>query len=339
MSEATEGVSNRESPGAGRVLVFSSDDASFALQLDWVQAVYARDSVAIHTAKARGGRSQPFLLHAGEPALVVDLREAFGLSGLLGDKARSAFLVVRSGSFLVALQVDAVLGVRDLDLHGQTAVPSALIRDAGLCVGHLVEQDGGVLAVLDPNCLVDSGLREILEPVNREARAFVDRQVKVDALWREICNAPSSGALRTYSRLLKRVGRSKAAAASRTVLKFLEALEGAGSPAADSFSEKVVRDLVRAAEDKKTGQYTFGQADGGGDGRIFLESGRIVDAYFQSDWGRRALKRILELRDAGYSFSAEAAAGRPVRITESTVASLVSALESISEERRGRRER
>lgn len=339
MSEATEGVSIQANTGAGRVLVFSADDASFALQLDWVQAVYSRDSVAVHVAKSRGGRAQPFLLHAGEPALVLDLREALGLSALLGEKARAAFLVVRSGSFLVALQADAVLGVRDLDLHGQTAVPSSLVRDAGLCVGHLVEQDGGILAVLDPNCLVDGSLREILEPANREARAFVDRQGKVDALWAEICKAPTTAALRTYSRLCKRVGRSKAAAASRTVLKFFEGLEGAGSPSADSFPEKVVLDLLRASGEKKTGLYVVGQAAGGGEGRIFLESGRIVDAIFQNDWGRRALKRILELREAQGSFSADADSGRPVRISESTVASLIAALESIGEERRGRRER
>lgn len=322
--------------GAGRVLVFTVDDGLFSLQLDWIEAVYPRDAVEVHVVRTRGGRPQPFLSHRDQPALILDLRELVGLSGVLGETERSSFLVVRCGSHLVALQADACVGVRELDLGKQVPVESALIRDSGLCVGHLVEQDGGMLAVLDPNQLVDGAMRESLAPALREAAAFIDRQQKVDGLWRELCDTPTPLAVRTYSRLCKRVGRPKAANAAKTILKYLE---GPTAAAGDSAADRLMRELVRLGVEKSTGELVLESGNGKAEGKFFLVAGRTIDAYYQSDWGRRAVRKMLELREGNWRFVESSGGARPVRMAESTVALVISALESISEDRRGRRER
>lgn len=333
-----EGLALGESTGAGRVLVFTVDDGWFSLQLDWVEAVYQRDGVAVHVVKTRGGRSQAFLSHRREPALIVDLRDLFGLSSALGETDRSAFVVVRSGSYLLALQADACVGVRELDIRGQVPLESSLVRDGGLCVGHLIEQDGSILAVLDPNRLLDGSMRDALEPALREARGFIDRQQKVDELWGELCSAPTVGGVRMYSRLCKRIGRAKAANAARTVLKHMEAGDAAGA-AGDTPGERLVRDLIRHAAERRTGELIFERDDGAVEGKIFLADGRVIDAHYQHEWGRRALRRLLDAREGRYRLTDAGAEDRPVRMTESTVASIIGSLELINEERRGRRER
>src|ERR1051325_5548481 len=123
--------------GGARVFAFSIDDGFFGIQLDWVEAVYPRDRVAVHTAKSRGGAAQAFIVHRDGAALTVDLRDLFDLSQVLGATQRSAYLVVRSGHVPLALQVDSCLGIQEIDFDTQMPIPSGLMRDGGLCVGHL----------------------------------------------------------------------------------------------------------------------------------------------------------------------------------------------------------
>jgi len=158
-----------------RVLVFAVDDGSLCVDIDRVDTVYARSEARLHTLKDSDALSRSFLVHRGEPALIVDLREAFGLSEILGLTDRATFIVMRAGSFPLALAADACVGIRDLDLRTKTPVPSALERDGGVSVGHLVELDGRVHTLLEPSRILSSALRQRLSPFLQEAQAFCKR--------------------------------------------------------------------------------------------------------------------------------------------------------------------
>lgn len=317
-----------------RILVFGVDDGLFGIHLEWVRSVQPRGAATVHSARARKGRAQPFLLVGGQPAFVMDLRELLGLQDVLGSAERSHYVIVRSGSHLLALQADECLGVQELDLRAHTPVASNFFRDGGVSVGHLIDRDGTILAILDPNRLMDAGMREALEPAVREARGFVERQMRIDTLWTSLCREPTLPDLRNFARLAKRNGRNRTAAAAKTVLKLLEA----GDRPADVPGEAVLQDLLRFATAGLSGELGLDRS-GAPSGRLFLDAGRVVDAVFEREGGRRALRRILECKEGRLRVVSEGRVERPNRMTESTVALAVAALESIGEERRGRREK
>src|SRR5512139_44203 len=130
-----------------RVLVCSVDRGLFGIQAGWVEAVYPTASTPVHSTRTDAGQRQPFIVHRHEPALIVDLRRAIGLDVVLGEATRDAFLVLRSGPALLALPLDHCVGIRTLDLGERLPVPSAVQRDGGLPIGHLVELDGRMLVV------------------------------------------------------------------------------------------------------------------------------------------------------------------------------------------------
>jgi hypothetical protein len=197
----------------------------------------------------------------------------------------------------------------------------------------LVEQGEGILVVLDPNRLLDSHMRDVLEPALRSARGFIDRQRKLEELWGTICTAPTLGDVRNYSRLSKRSGRPKAATATRTVLKFMESADAAP----ESSCEGLVRDLLRFAQEGASGEVVYQPADGGGQGKIMLAGGRVVDAGYEGDWGWLAFKNLLACTSGTFSFVSSEPAARPERISGSTVSLVIECLEAISEGRKGRR--
>src|SRR5262245_5845289 len=106
---ASTSVTAASTISAARVLVFNVDDGLFAVHLDWVVAAYPRSALPIHAIRLTGQRPRPFILHHDEPALIVDLREAFGLEPTLGRTTRSDLLVLRSGSLLLAVPNDACI--------------------------------------------------------------------------------------------------------------------------------------------------------------------------------------------------------------------------------------
>ncbi len=326
-----------EAGRTARVLVFAVDDGCFCIHLDWVEAVYQRVEAPLHAVKD-GDRAGHFLLHRGQPALAVDLREAFGLSPLLGSTERAVFLVVRAGSFLLALQIDACIGVRDLDLRTQVPVATGLVRDGGLSVGHLVELDGKLHGLLEPSRILSTTQRDQLEPLMREATAFRDRQEKLLLLGDELRREPTLAALKTYGRLSRRNGRTKVAAAARQILKAAQESERAdqydhveGDLAGDGF----VRDLILLSNTRQTGEVEVALA-GGEVAKVFVDMGRIADAVVGGEWGRGAFKRILATREGTYRFNASETPVRPQRIDDATLWLLLETMEQLSEERRGR---
>jgi len=335
-TEQTSKIDPVEGQDTARVLVFTVDDGFFGVHLDWAEAVYQRDAVAIHSVRTRSGGAQAFLAHRGEPAFVIDLREVLDLGEILGTTERSAFVIIRSGSYRLAVSIDELVGVEPLELGAHVPVASSLLRDGGLCVGHLVERDEGILVVLDPNRLLDGGRRDALEPALRVARGYIDRQRRIEELWAAIRKTPSVVDVRNYARLCRRGGRSKAANATRTVLKYLEPGDGA---AAESTTERLIRELLRCAAEQRTGDVIFRLPDGGTGGKIILQGGCVADAEQQGEWGVVAFRRLLEMADGDFRFEERERSEYPARIAESTVALLIASLESISEERRGRRDR
>jgi len=324
-----------EDQDVARVLVFAVDDGLFGIHLDWAEAVYQADAVAVHSVRTRAGGAHPFLAHRAEPAFIVDLRRLFDLQDLLGTSERAAFVVVRSGSYRLALAIDELVGVRGLDLGAQVPVASNLVRDGDLCVGHLVEQEGSILVVLDPNRLMDGRMRDALEPALRSARSFLERYEKVSELWSVICEAPTLADVRNYARLCKRGGRPKTATATRTVLKYLESADAA----ADSVSEGLTRDLLRLAGEGRSGDVVFQPAEGGAGGKIVLVEGRVVDAECEGEWGIRGFRKLAAATSGTFRFVESDRQNYPERMSGSTVAQLIETLESISEGRRGRRDR
>ena len=179
--------------------------------------------------RTRAGGVQRFFADAGALALIIDLREILDLQAVPAAPQRAHYLVLRSGNIMLALAVDACLGVRELDLHAQAPVPSMVLRDGGFPVAHLVSLDAKMLAVLDPSHLLDGAVRNPLTDLQHRAERFLARQAKLDTLWTEICAQPSAASLRTFAGLCARNGRRRAAAATRLVLKHLTGANGDGA--------------------------------------------------------------------------------------------------------------
>jgi hypothetical protein len=333
-----QGLLAHASHGAGthaaRVLVFSVDDGLFSVHLDWVEAVYPRAAVAVHSLKAEGGRSRAFLFHGDEPAPVVDLREAFDLQDTLGTAARGDFLVVRSGSILLALPVDGCVGVRDLDLRTQIPVPTRLQRDGGLPVGHIVELDGKMMVVLDPNRLLEGGAREVLVSLYRKGQLFRERQLKTESVWAEICHHPTVANVRAYARLCGRTGRARTASVAREVLKAMAASPNDGEAQAPLLAE-----IIRRARERQSGELAVTLEGDAEPGSLIMSAGRIVDALHGGERGQAAVKRLLAGRPLSSEWRDVDTSAATERITESTVAVAITMLDALAGERRGRRGR
>ena len=313
-----------------RVLVCSVDRGLFGIQAAWVEAVYPTASMPVHSTRTAAGQRQPFIVHRDEPAMIVDLRRAVGLDGVLGDATRDAFLVLRSGPALLALPVDHCVGIRTLDLVERLPVPSAVQRDGGLPIGHLVELDGRMLVVLDPARILDAGHRDDLLTAQRRAQAICQRQHKLAALWEEIRCEPSAAALRTYAGLCGRSGRARAAAAARAVLA---ALPGSNGHSDGDDSQALLRTLLRLAAERRSGSL---RCHGDGIGAVLeIADGRVVASSAGNEHGRAALAHLLSTpcRDIAFSDGAVAASRGPV---DSTAASVISALEARGPQRRKR---
>jgi chemotaxis signal transduction protein len=326
---------------AGRVLVFSVDDGLFGVHLDWVEAVYEQRAVETHRVRIDKGPWHAFLLHRGEPALIIDLRDAFDLGEVLGQPERAAYAIVHSGGYRLAVAIDQVAGVQELALDVHRPLPANLLRDGGIPVGHVVQLDDRMLVVLDPHRLLSGERRAALEPIWSRARAYAERHDKMERTWRDICREPSEENVRLYSRLCGRNGRRKAAAAARTVLKAMaEARDGASTNGATPpLVERVVGEVLRCAARRATGIVQVAAEQGPPLGAVFMVGGRMVDAQANSEWGRMALKTLLS-RDGGrVTFFESDLADHPERLSESSAALLISSLEAVALEQRKRRAR
>lgn len=323
---------------AARVLVFSVDDGLFSVHLDWVEAVYPRAALTVHAIRTKGARPRPFVLHRSEPAPIVDLREAFDLETTIGAATRTELLIVRSGSILLALPVDGCVGVRDLDLRTQVPVPTTLLRDGDVPVGHIVELDQKMLVVLDPNRLVDGNAREALVLVQRKALLFQERESKLNEVWKALVTQPTASHVRVYARLCGRNGRSKMAAAARAVLKCLSEGDSPATTNGTGEPSGALSAMLRAAQANRTGILQVRSADAADGGRLTFVAGRVVDAAFAGEQGRAAVKHVLALPAVTTEF-ADGEVTAAERITESTVALALWALDALANERRPRRSR
>ncbi|GBD26590.1 hypothetical protein HRbin30_01922 [bacterium HR30] len=316
-----------------RVLVFRVDDGKFCVHADWVEAIYPRREVALHTLKGADGSTQQFLLHRGQPAWVVDLRQAFGVDDVLGSTERPAFAVIRSGSALLAVRVDELTGVRELDLAERSPVATALVRDGGHPVGHLVEIDGELHVLLDPNRILSNSLHDALDPLLEDALAFRDRQARLQRLIPDLRRECTVAGLKAYARLTRRNGMARAAAAAKTVLNLLEqAPRFNGGVEGSLGSDKLLRDLLALATSRQSGRIQVETPQGAGS--IALDTGAIVDAEFGQDRGREALKELLAQREGRYRFDPNAAPPASRRILDSPGWVLTEILEQLAEERR-----
>jgi hypothetical protein len=317
-----------------RVLVCAIDRGLFGIQAGWVEAVYPTAATAVHTTRTDGGQRQPFLVHRDEPALIVDLRRALGLDGVLGAATRDAYLVVRSAASLLAVPVDHCVGIRTLALSERAPVPSAVQRDGGLPIGHLLELDGRILAVLDPARLLDPAHRDEILSARRRAAAICQRQHKLTALWEEIRRQPTATALRTYASLCARSGRARAAAGARAVLAALPtapAASNGGDPADDR--QALLRLLLRLAADRRSGTVRCSR-DGVG-AALEIVAGRLVALRAGNEHGRNALAHLLAgaCRDVTFT-EGGVSAGRGT--PDSTAAAVIAAFEARPAQRRKR---
>ena len=331
-----------EATRATRVLVFTVDDGYLCVDLDRVHAVYPRHEARVHTVKLAGTASRSFLIHREEPALIVDLREAFGLGEILGVTDRAVFLVMRAGSFPLAVPVDACVGVRDLDLRTRTPVPTALQRDGGFSVGHLVELDGRMHTLLEPSRILSSALRERLDAFLQEARAFCERESRIAALLIRLRADSTVADLKTYARLTRRNSGARAAAAARAVLKAAQEAEQPGCDAAPESGEFAADALLPhlltrcAACQSGALQLTL---QSGEPAVIFFAGGRIVDAQVAGTWGRPAIKQIMSARGGTYRFEACEVPAERQCIADAAPWLLLETLEQMSEARRGQHTR
>lgn len=324
-----------ESSGSARVLAFAVDDGVFSLHLDWAEAVYPVESVTVHTVRSKKGGAQDFVIHGTHPAFVVDLRNLFGLSDLQGQTRRAAYVVARCGSYHLALQVDSIEGIQEFDLSAQPAVPSSLMRDGGLCVASLIEHEGRIVAILDPNRLLDGPTRDSLEPALRKARAFLEREERLSQVWAALCRRPTLADLRSYARLCRRNGRSKSAAAARTVL---QSLEGGDSTDANRAAQAIVHQCLQAAAQREDGELVV-QVPGEEEGRVLMSGGRIVGAQCGAEYASRALRKMLAWQGSECRFVPGQQAERTEEMKDSTIATLIEALATLAGERRGRKGR
>jgi hypothetical protein len=319
--------------------VFTVDDGLFGLHLDWVEAVYPRSEARVHSLRDDARRTRGFLVHGGHPALVVDLREAFRLDTLLSAAVRDHYLVVRSGPLRLALPVDGCAGVRELDLSAQAPLPAAVLRDGGLPAGHIVEvEDGRMLVALDPGRLVDETGRDELLGLQRKAAAFQERQEKLEAVWKQVCADPDVADLRAFARLCSRNGRSRAALATRLLIKCMSnGRSGDESTATSSAYEHLVRELTRLGRQRCSGTLVVEASNPSGEGRIVVSHGRVVDAFLGPEWGRPAFASLLSLKEAQLRFLEEEPSESTARFSESTAALVIETFESLGGDRRRRR--
>lgn len=332
MNETNFAPTPRPTADAGnRVLVCSVDRGLFGIQAAWVEAVYPAASMTIHATRTEAGQRQPFIVHGDEPALIVDLRQALGLDEVLGAAQRDSLLVVRSGVTLLAVAVDHCVGIRTLDLDRRPPVPSAVERDGGLPMGHLVELDGRMLMVLDPARILDSRQRDALLAAGRRAAALCQRQRKLAGLWEEIRRAPSAAALRTYAGLCGRSGRARAAAASRAVLA---ALPGDARPVDLDDAQRLLTMLLRLAAERRTGTLTC-SADGTA-ASLELCDGRLTAVRAGAEHGRAALAQLLGTACRELTFTAADGRAAARAAGDSTVATIIAALEARPPQRRRR---
>jgi len=331
-----------ESIPATRVLVFAADDGPLCVDINRVDSVCTRSDVQLHTLKTGDAVGRTFLIERGEPALVVDIREALGLTEILGVTDRAAFVVMRAGSLPLALAVDACIGVRDLDLQAKAPVPTALQRDGGFSVGHLIELEGTIHTLLEPSRILSGTLRARLDPLLEEARAFCEREKELASLAQRLRADGPLADLRSYARLARRNGRTRAAAAARAVLKMAQEAEQhvrEGDPiAADHPTETLLRDLLALSSSHQTGELLLGPP-GCDTNAIFFVSGRIADARTAGLVGRAAFKEIVTLHDGPYRFRPSDVPIRPQRIEGATLWLLVETLEQSAETRRNHQTR
>jgi len=313
---------------AARVLVFCVDDALFCLHVDWVEAVYPQTAVRVHALRTRAGQAQRFLAHSATPALVIDLREVFGVPSLRAVPERAHYLIVRSGSITLAVAADACLGVRSLDLHAQTPVPSAIVRDGGFPVAHLLSLDGKMLAVLDPSHLLDSAARSLLGAMQPRAEGFLARQTKLEALWAEIRTQPTETNLRNFARLCARNGRGRTAAATRLVLKHLTGPNGDGDAASEP--ERLIGRLVQLSRERRTGELLLAPAAAAHAHKFVFADGRIVNARADAVRGKAAVDRLLAAHSSDYHFIDMEHATEIGQIDESTAALAIASLETLA---------
>jgi hypothetical protein len=321
-------------PRGARVLVVCIDDGLFALHVDWVEAVYPRAAVHVHTIRTRAGQAQRFLAHAASPALIVDLREVFDLQAALAVPQRAQYLVLRSGSLTLAVAVDACVGVRELDLHTQIPVASTVLRDGGFPVAHIVSLDGKMLAVLDPNHLLDGALRIQLSAMQHRAERFLTRQAQLDAVWDEICAQPSAATLRTFARLCARTGRGRAAAATRLVLKHLSGPNGDGEPTSEP--ERLIGTVLRLSLERRTGELVLAPNGAANGHKLVFVDGRIINAWAGDASGTAACAQLLAARIPDYHFIDTDPTAGAAHIHESTVALAIASLEGAGAARRPR---
>jgi chemotaxis signal transduction protein len=340
MELAGERTSLGQRPQSERVLVFSVDDGLFGVHLDWVEAVYEARSVEMHRVRVDKGPWHSFLLHRGEPALRVDLREAFEMAELVGQPERAACAVVQSGGYRFAVAIDHVSGVQDLALDARAPIPSSLLRDGGIPVGHLVQMDERMLVVLDPHRLLSGAQRDALEPIWARARAYGERHERMRLTWAEICAAPTEENIRVFARLSARNGRPKAAAAARTVLKAMAdpnyGVRTNGT--VPGLVDQLVAGILRRSHSAASGVLST-SGEQAAAGKVFIAGGRVIDAQCGSKWGRMALDSLLAQPEGSVSFSERDLSQHPERISESSAASLISSLESAASEQRRRRAR
>ncbi len=341
MDLAAQRTSVSGQPQTDRVLVFSVDDGLFGVHLDWVEAVYEAMAVETHRVRVDKGPWHSFLLDGGEPALIIDLREAFEVSDVLGQPERSSYAVIQSGGYRLAVAIDQVLGVQNLGLDERSPVPANLQRDGGIPVGHIVHLDDRILVVVDPHRLISNPRRRALEPIWSRARDYGQRYVKMNEVWAELCSSPSEDNVRSFSRLCGRNGRPKAAAAARSVLKAMSDPEAGlqTNGTMPPMAEQIVGEVIRRAAAKATGMVEVAGEQGPAVGALFVSAGRIVDAQYRSEWGRMALKSLLALDSGRVSFHERDLGDQPERLAESSAASLISSLEAVALEQRKRRAR
>lgn len=314
-----------------KVLVFAVDDALLGLHLDWVEAVYPHATTERHVVKV-GGEPQPFLLHRGEPAFLIEPRALFQLPS---DDAveRSASLVMRAGSHLFAIGIDLCIGVEELDLKLCPPIPTALTGDGGVPVGQLVDLHGRLVVVLDPNRLVDGARRESVARASREAADYLKREEQMARLWPEIRDQATVSNLRRFGGLCRRNGRPKTARVIRAIGKvFAEpediASNGNGNGTGEAGHEgDLVSVLTRLARQARSGEVFVLGAENQEHGRLTLVGGHLVDAVSSRAQGMQALSELLSRRDAQPRFVAgEHRTDVASRFAESTtVASLIEA--------------
>ncbi len=315
---------------AARVLVCAVDRGLFGVQATRVEAVYPVASTAAYWLRSAGGERRAYIVHDGQPAVVVDPREALGLADVLGGATRDAYLVLHAGPLLLALPVDHCVGIRTLDLASQRPVASGLQRDDGLPLGHLVALDGRMLVVLDPARLLDARLRDALLPVARRARGACDRLRRLDAAWQELRETPSAALLRTYAGLCQRSGRTRAAAATRLVLACLPEATDGGAPEP---AHELPRRLLALAAARRSGRLSV--RAGETSGAVELVDGRLAAVEAGPLAGRAALAALLSGAPAEATF-ADAAAAEASGPLDSIAAAIIAALEAQPAARRRR---